>query len=1064
MADKYRRQGGVQGSLVPTESWSAPSNAFDTESVSLTGVSFNNSTATATLTPTGITPDGWFLRVAMETEDTSGTRYQPQVRMQHTGGTGNFVTGVSAGFSRDTSEDRAFISCWAWLDNPGGTPTVQIEWKRANDSPSATDGLVDCYFEAVPFWYSAIGMYTSTTNTDMDGTTTSAISGFSAVRESDTAQIQINGTDSVDLKGDNKRYLALGCMADEGRGGTRTSRIMGFEVDGSWYDISYFYNRNGSNDENGACFTDLIETATATKNVKIAGMAGTYAAYSPGAEANGGSPTSSTHAMVFVELNDSAEVFRTKDATGNQEVALTGPVDLNISRSAAIDFIDAASFARESDTAINCEVAMDALVGANVVAARGSITGALRWTGYAYITEDGVEVDSTKHGNYCRGEIASSGTNGWAANPLGFLELAENANLGVSVKELVGSAGGNGDIETQDMSDDQGITFWGINLDTIKATHTASGTPSTPAVTSSGTAKRNVQASDGSPSLASITAAGTAKVVKAATGAATLAAITAAGIASVTAAPDHTASGTPDIPAITASGAAKVVKAASGTPSITPLESAGVALVHRGASGSPSIPVLVASGSAASTVSASGSPDTPAVEGAGTASKYDKPKTSVRVSFPTPTNNVAPGTDEQKFKAYVRKDAAGGTDPTLRAYLYEDGVQRQDLGTVTVTSETGVLVEWTWTGSNLTNADGSGVECFLEVDTMGTGSNRRTVEYGAIEWCAVWSITASDGNPNVPTSTASGTAAVVKVTSGTPSITPIEASGTAKIARQASDGTPSIPLLEASGTASANVTASGAANIPATESSGAALVLRQASDGSPAVPLLTAAGTAINHRTATDGNPSITPIEVSGTAIVARQASDGGPNVPVPTASGTATKHITASDGAPVIPVPTASGSASTAISATGAPSIPTITSSGTALVHRKASGTVLVPSTEASGTASLTQVASGNGNVPNPVGAGTIQLYRQVSGNGIVPLPVGAGNASLGSDGTISRVVPLDGIYDTDIALDGLYAPDIALAGLFDGEALSGVFDPDSDLDGIFDTDRVVPGKGDPV
>jgi len=351
-----------------------------------------------------------------------------------------------------------------------------------------------------------------------------------------------------------------------------------------------------------------------------------------------------------------------------------------------------------------------------------------------------------------------------------------------------------------------------------------------------------------------------------------------------------------------------------------------------------------------------GTPSLGAVESSGTASKYDKPETSVRVSFPTPTYPPKVGADEQKFKAYVRKDASGGTDPTLRAYLYESGVQRQDLGTVTVTSETGVLVSWTWNATNLTVADGSDVEVLIEVDTMGTGSNRRTVEYGAIEWCCVWS-SAATGAATLTALTASGTAKTVKAASdGTPTLAALEASGTTTLRRQASDGTPTVPLPVGDGEASSNISASGAATLPALESSGTATVVRQASDGTPALSPVSAAGTATNHRTATDGTPTLAPVEAAGTADI--------------------TGVITASDGAPEVPA---------------------LTAAGTTTLTRQASGTPSIPAIEAAGTADTGgfRTASGNADLTLPVGAGTASLIRSSSGSATIPAVEASGTAT---------------------------------------------------------------------
>ncbi len=1322
MADLGRWSGG--SATHPTESWASP-NGLGTTQDRNDGSVYSWSSTNARLTlPSSNLADGYLAIARLHYHASHNNRHTHNARFTENAGTGNFLSATTGGYSRNNANDENYVLTWAIVDNPSAGYTLDYEWKRDTGDGTTAGNVVSFVIEVIPLYYSDIGLYSSTNSDLLGGTTpqtqpltTTVLEGTNITRSGNV----------ISVTGDNKRYLIFGSNYTEGRGG-RTQRWIGGEYDGSQDRgaMACIYHRDTGTDENGLAFSDIIETATATRTIEQFIYRGDGIANNQGgADIDGNNPAVGAHAMAVIELNDSCEVIRSSNAGASaQNIDLGEATNADISFVNTVDFNDSGSFTKTSATQVNCEQAMDVLGGFNGGAASRTVSSGSRYTGRSNLTVNGTEDTALVHGNYGRNNQSSTDTFGFSVNPIGFRAVSLNDDLGWSITEN----GDSGDFTVQPAW----AGGWFINLDTMEDSGvSASGAATMTAVEASGTATRNVQASDGSPDVPLPTASGTATVRKQASGAATLAALVAAGTATVGApieasgdpslpaveaaatakraiqaiefvvedeATDFTdylngpeayvdlaivsgkfrdstvglgtaaawrtgetyaddqwseieiatavnadqafyqcsvrgsvtprnvyigviqpqgdgtcdlwiewlddstfntisdvvnithtladgdrlrlevqgthlnllfndtwyvsavdtnatsgdpglaiattsgddladheierveygnlvaipyltgagtaevkkvasgtpdtpvltaagtalvrkqaSDGTPDVPLLTAAGTAKTVKVAtdgtpsiplptasgdadvtitaSGSPSIPLPTAAGTTKLYRQASGTPSIPAIEAAGTASGeAIDASGSPDIPVLTSAGTASKLDKPKTSVRVSFPSPTNNVDPATDAQSFKAYVRKDAAGGTNPTLRAYLYEDGVQRQDLGALTVTSETGQLLEWSWTGSNLTDQTGVDVELFLEVDTLGVGSNRRTVEYGAIEWCARWAITASDGGPDVPLPTAAGTATVVKYASGTPSIPAIEAAATAKVARQASDGTPSIPLPVGDGEASSNVVANGSATTPLLTAAGTALVHRAATDGSPAVPLPTAAGTATNHRTATDGTPTLGPVEASGSAVVARQASDGGPSVPLPTASGQATKHITASDGAPEIPLPTANGSAGTSIAANGDADVPLPDASGSVGLRRKASGTPLTPLPSASGTALVRRVASGNANVPVPVGAGTIKLYRQASGNGIVPLPVGDASAALGSDGSISRVVPLEGIFDPDCPLDGLFAPEIALDGIFDGEELDGVFDPDADLDGTFDSDRALPGKGDPV
>lgn len=83
----------------------------------------------------------------------------------------------------------------------------------------------------------------------------------------------------------------------------------------------------------------------------------------------------------------------------------------------------------------------------------------------------------------------------------------------------------------------------------------------------------------------------------------------------------------------------------------------------------------------------------------------------------------------------LRKDAAGGTDPTYDIELWESGGGSAIATLVsgaTLSSETGVAVSATWDAASLGTADGSAVE----VRVVGHASGDRSVEVGAVEWVA----------------------------------------------------------------------------------------------------------------------------------------------------------------------------------------------------------------------------------------------------------------------------------------------------------------------------------------
>ncbi len=117
-----------------------------------------------------------------------------------------------------------------------------------------------------------------------------------------------------------------------------------------------------------------------------------------------------------------------------------------------------------------------------------------------------------------------------------------------------------------------------------------------------------------------------------------------------------------------------------------------------------------------------------------------KADTELRVGFADPWALLQTGPDVQEFRVLLRKDAAGGNDPTYDLELWETG-GATPLATLvsgaTLSSDTGVVVSATWDASLLATADGSAVELrVVGHRSGGQQSKRRTVEVGAAEWNA----------------------------------------------------------------------------------------------------------------------------------------------------------------------------------------------------------------------------------------------------------------------------------------------------------------------------------------
>ena len=446
----------------PTTSWAAPSGLFDLEERNDTSAySINNTTATLTL-PSSDLADGYLLVVGFEYEDTSNGRHNPQGRLIQASGTGNFVGQASSGYNRDSSEDRSYVRCWGFVDNPSASSTYQFQWRRDSDAP--TGGTVLSDFEVIPLFYSNHGIYSSTSTSCPGNTTVSQVTGFTAVDESDTTAIEI-ASNTVTLKGDNKRYLCLGGQYWQNIGAARTQRIHGFRVDGTTDTaaLGYSYGRNSSNADIGEMFTTIVETVTTDRTIDQVVWRGDSVSPFPafGADVAGNTTGSNPqHAMVILELNDDAEVFKSENAS--QQAINTAGTRVQLDIAATENIRDAGSFNLVGNEEFRATQAMDLLAGANVFGGYAS-TSTARYTGYATFTIDNVEQSYTTSGDYGRGNQGTQDTWGWSANLLSYLELSLSDDVGVRAGKITGGEGGTVAV----LNGYAG--FWGVNLDTMEA-------------------------------------------------------------------------------------------------------------------------------------------------------------------------------------------------------------------------------------------------------------------------------------------------------------------------------------------------------------------------------------------------------------------------------------------------------------------------------------------------------------------------------------------------------------------------------------------------------------------
>ena len=461
MATLGRWTGG--SATFPTESWASPNGLGTTQARNdSSAYTWTSSSARLTLPSTGLA-DGYLVIARVHMDCSHNNRHTQQGRFTVNSGTGNLVSSTTGGYSRNNNNDENFITTWAIVDNPSASYSLDYEWKRdtGDGTPNATVSAFS--IDVIPLYYADIGMYTSTSTSLLGGTTPNTLPLTTTVLEG--TNITRSGN-VISVTGDNKRYLIFGSNYTEGRGG-RTQRWVGGEYDGTQNRgaMACVYHRDTGTDESGIAFSDIIETVTATRTIEQFVYRGDGVANNEGgANSDGSTPSVGTHAMVVIELNDSAEVIRSSNASASSQ-AISGTTPVDISAINTVDFNDSASFTKASATAVNAEVAMDALAGANIGAAYNTVSSGVRYEGISHITVNGTEDTNVRHGNYGRGNQSSIDTFGYSANPMGFVALALNDDIGVSAFRNGGDAG---PVTAQAAWSG----FWAINLDTLEGSAT----------------------------------------------------------------------------------------------------------------------------------------------------------------------------------------------------------------------------------------------------------------------------------------------------------------------------------------------------------------------------------------------------------------------------------------------------------------------------------------------------------------------------------------------------------------------------------------------------------------
>lgn len=108
---------------------------------------------------------------------------------------------------------------------------------------------------------------------------------------------------------------------------------------------------------------------------------------------------------------------------------------------------------------------------------------------------------------------------------------------------------------------------------------------------------------------------------------------------------------------------------------------------------------------------------------------------SCLASLPTPTGNPTVGADLQEFRVLFRQYDEGQTGtPEGQISLYQGGVLIR-AGALIEIPDGGIVLSLTWNANEISNPDGSAVECYCNgKKSGGSPTKRNTCEIGAIEW------------------------------------------------------------------------------------------------------------------------------------------------------------------------------------------------------------------------------------------------------------------------------------------------------------------------------------------
>ena len=427
------RWNGAVVNTIPGTTWAAPASIISTQ-VRNDSSKYSWTAATSTLTlPSTDLADGYYVVCRIEFNG-QNNRFNPVGRFIQSSGTGNFISGNGGGYSRDTSNNNAYIHVFAFIDNPSAGAQLQFQWKR--DSDANATGTNISVVDVISLFYDDAAIFKSTATALPGGTTPTKITGFS---ESLAASNISLASDTVTIAHTTgKRYLVLGNGFARASTTVRTQRWVGFTINSVQSNEfkGYHYLRNANNEYMGINFGGIIRTTASDVDVEMYCYRGDgILSGDGGADVDGGTTVGGGEAewgMVFIELKDVTEVIRSSNSGATDSIpASVGREEISIA--ANVNFNDADSFTKVDNGNVQAEQDMDALILVNASGASTNVGSGTRGECKMNLDVDGVDDANFFHGNYIRGNQGSQDTFGWSAHLGGYRNLSSGEDISVDV-------------------------------------------------------------------------------------------------------------------------------------------------------------------------------------------------------------------------------------------------------------------------------------------------------------------------------------------------------------------------------------------------------------------------------------------------------------------------------------------------------------------------------------------------------------------------------------------------------------------------------------------------------